>query len=98
MKAYLICDVSVHDRDALLRYLELAKGTVEAFGGRYLSQAGDISVIEGDWSPQTIVVVEFPSVEAAKTWYHSEDYAGALAINPKAMTRKMILVEGIDQK
>ena len=46
MPAYLICDVSVHDRAKLIEYLELAKGTLEAFGGRYLAQAGDISVFE----------------------------------------------------
>lgn len=94
MSAYLICDVAVHNRDALLEYLGLAKGTVENFGGRYLAQAGQISVIEGDWSPETIVVVEFPSSENAQQWYKSIEYSAALELNPKAMVRKMILVEG----
>lgn len=94
MSAFMICDVLVHDREALIEYLELAKGTVEEFEGRYLAQAGDITVIEGDWDPQTIVVVEFPDLKAATDWYNSQSYAPALAVNPKAMIRRMIVVQG----
>ena len=91
----MICDVAVHDREALVEYLELARGTVEKFEGRYLAQAGKVSVIEGDWKPQTVVVVEFPNEKAATDWYHSESYAPALAVNPKAMIRRMIVVQGL---
>lgn len=97
MPSYLICDVSVHDREKLVEYLELAKGTVELFGGQYLAQAGEISVLEGDWNPQALVVVQFPTAEAAKRWYQSENYAPALKLNPLAMVRNMLLVEGIEK-
>ena len=95
MPAYLIADVSVRDRAKLIEYLELANGTVEAFEGRYLAQAGAISVLEGDWQPETIVVVEFPTADAAKAWYTSEAYEPALQMNSKAMIRRMIVVEGL---
>lgn len=95
MAAFMICDVSVRSRDLLVEYLELAKGTVEHFGGRYLAQAGEISVIEGDWSPQVVVIVEFPSSAIAEEWYASKEYAAALKANPKAMFRKMIVVDGL---
>lgn len=95
MAAFLICDVAVRNREKLVEYLQLAKGTVEQFGGRYLAQAGETSVFEGDWNPQTVVVVKFPSAEAAKEWYNSESYSAALKVNPKAMVRKMILVNGL---
>ncbi|WP_417526217.1 DUF1330 domain-containing protein [Marinovum sp.] len=96
MTAIMICDVAVKDRARLLDYLKLAAGTVEGFGGRYLAQAGEISVLEGDWSPEALVVVEFPTVEAAQRWYASEAYAPALEINPQAMIRKMVIVAGSD--
>ena len=96
MSALLICDVSVHDRNKLVAYLELAKGTVELFGGQYLAQAGEITILEGSWNPQTIVVVKFPSVEAAREWYRSDSYAPALKMNPKAMVRNMLLVQGLE--
>ncbi len=95
MSAYLICDVAVHNGEALSEYLRLAEGTVEAFGGRYLAQAGQLSVIEGDWNPATVVIVEFPSVDAANQWYTSDAYAAALKVNPEAMARKMIVVDGL---
>ena len=95
MPAFMICDVSVKSRETLMEYLELAKGTVEHFGGSYLAQAGGISVIEGDWKPEVVVIVEFPSVEIATKWYESDEYAAALTVNPTAMLRKMIIVEGL---
>ncbi len=95
MSAYLICDVSVRDRAALMNYLKLAEGTVEQFAGRYLAQAGALTLLEGDWSPETLVIVEFPSIAAAKEWYRSEAYAPALEANAAAMLRKMLIVEGV---
>jgi uncharacterized protein (DUF1330 family) len=95
MAAYLICDEAVHNREFLLKYLELAKGSVESFGGIYRAQAGNISVLEGDWNPETIVVVEFTSSEKARQWYASPEYSAALKVNPKAMVRKMLMVEGL---
>lgn len=95
MPAYVVCDVAVHNRDALSEYLRLAEGTVEAFGGRYLAQAGELAVIEGDWNPATVIIVEFPSVDVANQWYASDDYAAALKVNPEAMVRKMIVVDGL---
>jgi len=96
MSALLICDVSVHDREKLFEYLELAKGTVELFGGQYLAQAGEISVLEGSWNPQTMVVVKFPTAESAREWYRSDSYAPALKMNAKAMVRNMLLVQCLE--
>jgi uncharacterized protein (DUF1330 family) len=52
-------------------------------------------VLEGEWAPRAIVVVEFPDMEAARTWYRSPDYASALEIRDRALTRNLILVEGV---
>lgn len=95
MPAFLICDVKMKDREKLIEYLELAKGTVEKYGGKYLAQAGETLVIEGDWTPQTVIVVEFPTMEAAKDWYVSDEYAPALKMNPQAMMRNMVLMQGL---
>ena len=62
MKAYVISDVEIVERAAMERYRALAESTIAQYGGRYLVRAGTIETLEGDWSPQAIVVVEFPSI------------------------------------
>jgi uncharacterized protein (DUF1330 family) len=62
MKAYVISDVEIVDRAVMERYRALAESTIAQYGGRYLARGGAIETLEGDWSPQAIVVVEFPSI------------------------------------
>lgn len=95
MSAFLICDVKVIDREALMEYLRLSQPTLEPFGGKFHVQAGQIDVIEGEWDPQVIIIAEFPSMEKARQWYGSDEYSAALAVKPRAIERNMILVDGI---
>lgn len=97
MSAYLICDVDVKNRDALMEYLRLSEHTLAPFGGKFHAQAGKLEVIEGDWNPKVIIIAEFPTMEAAKEWYQSTDYAPALKVKPQAMNRNMILMEGVSE-
>lgn len=95
MSVYMICDVTVKDAEALSSYLKLAQPTLSAFEGKFHVQAGDVHVFEGTWNPKVVIVVEFPSLENAHSWYHSKEYKAALAIKPTAMDRNMIVVQGI---
>ncbi|MBX2867307.1 MAG: DUF1330 domain-containing protein [Acidiferrobacterales bacterium] len=96
MSAFLICDVKVKDRDKLLQYLSLSEHTLAPFGGKFHVQAGKIEVIEGDWNPQVIIIAEFPSMEKAKEWYSSAEYAKALKVKPDAIERNMIITDGLN--
>lgn len=51
--------------------------------------------LEGSWRPRTIITVEFPSIEQARAWYSSTEYALALEVRDKALSRNLILVDGI---
>jgi uncharacterized protein (DUF1330 family) len=87
--------VTVKDRERLGEYLRLSQHTLEPYGGVFHVQAGAVEVIEGDWDPSVVVVVEFPSMEKAKQWYESADYAPALQVKPDALERNMIVVEAL---
>ncbi len=95
MAAFLICDVEVKNREKLMEYLQLSEHTLAPFGGVFHVQAGKIEVMEGDWNPKVIIIAEFPSMQKAKDWYNSAEYADALRMNPEAMDRNMILTEGL---
>jgi uncharacterized protein (DUF1330 family) len=76
-------------------YRTRAAASIAQYGGQYLVHGGSIERLEGGWAPRTIIVVEFPDVEWASTWYRSPEYAEALAVRDEALGRNLILVDGI---
>jgi uncharacterized protein (DUF1330 family) len=94
MAAYVIAEVNVTDPKLYDEYRKLVPATVEKYGGRFAVRGGALEIKEGDWQPSRIVVLEFPSMERAREWYHSPEYAPALALRLKAANANLILVEG----
>jgi uncharacterized protein (DUF1330 family) len=94
MSAYVIVEVNVTDPKLYDEYKKLVPATVEKYGGRFAVRGGTIESKEGGWKPARMVVLEFPSMEKARAWYHSPEYAPALAMRLKAASAKLILVEG----
>jgi uncharacterized protein (DUF1330 family) len=94
MTAYVIADIDVHDREAYREYAALVPGTLEPHGGRFLVRGGAHETLEGDWQPRRMVVLEFPSADAAKRWHGSQEYAAVMAMRQRASTGSLVLVEG----
>ncbi|HEY0790392.1 MAG TPA: DUF1330 domain-containing protein [Chthoniobacterales bacterium] len=96
MPAYVIVEIEqVTDPEILDRYRTIAAASVAKHGGRYLVRGGKPETLEGNWTPSSMVVLEFPSTERAREWYHSADYAPALEIRHRAGPRKLVIVEGV---
>jgi uncharacterized protein (DUF1330 family) len=94
MPAYVICDVDVTNPEAYEEYKRLSAIACEAAGGRFIVRGGEVAVLEGDWDPSRIVVLEFPSVDAAKAWYKSKEYQAAKAARAGAAISRFIAVPG----
>ena len=94
MSAYVIAEVNVTNPDLFAEYRKLVPPTIEKYGGRFVVRGGATETKEGGWSPPRIVVIEFPSMDQARKWYHSAEYADPLAMRLKAASTKLILVEG----
>jgi len=95
MPAYVIVEVSIHDPEAYEEYKKLTPAAIAAYNGRFVVRGGATTTLEGEWSPERIVVLEFPSVEQANIWWNSEIYSKAKVIRQRAAKTKMIIVEGI---
>jgi len=95
MAAYAIADFTVTDPDLMKAYAEKAGPTVESFGGKAIVVGGAVEVIEGDWKPNRVVVLEFPSMEKLKGWYDSPEYQEILPMRLKASSGAFIFVEGL---
>ena len=95
MPAYVVVNIRIHDRDLYAEYARGAPATIEGFGGRYLARAGAVEIREGDWSPERLVILEFPDVDAARGWYESPEYQELLAIRQRAAEGELVITEGL---
>jgi uncharacterized protein (DUF1330 family) len=95
MPAYVISEVKVLDEDLIGRYRALAQASIEKYGGRYLVRAGALELIEGDRDKDwQYVIVEFLSMQRAREWYESPEYAEALKVRLGALDRTLVFLEG----
>ncbi len=72
MPAYLIVETDIHDPEQYEQYKAASPAAVAAGGGRFVARGGELAVLEGDWHPKRLVVLEFPDLETAKRFYESE--------------------------
>lgn len=95
MPAYVIIETDISDPEQYERYKAASPGAVAAGGGRFVVRGGELAVLEGDWEPKRMVVLEFPDLETAKRWYESEEYGEARKLREGAATLNMVAVEGL---
>jgi uncharacterized protein (DUF1330 family) len=93
-KAYVICDIDVHDPEEYAAYRELSTVAGEQYGASYLVRGGAVTPLEGEWSPTRVVVLEFADLEAARRWWDSPEYAAAREVRQRSAKSNFILVEG----
>ena len=91
MPAYIVTRVNIINSEAMSEYQEQVPPLVQAFGGKYLMRGTDVEALEGAWEHQRMVILEFPTREAALAWYHSPEYA-PLKAQRQANTDAVILL------
>ncbi len=94
MAGYLIAQVNVKDAELYRKYQGAVLPTIQKYGGKVLAAAPEADVVEGTWPAGFTVVLQFESVEAARRWYESEDYAGPLAMRHQAASANLVFVQG----
>lgn len=95
MPAYLFANVEVTDAAGYEQYRQRVSATIEAFGGRYLVRGGVTEVLEGNWTPKRLVILEFPDMGQLKAWYRSPEYRPLLELRQRTATSTLVAVEGV---
>jgi uncharacterized protein (DUF1330 family) len=95
MAAYAVVNVRVTDPDRYAQYREKAPDTIAQYGGKYLARGGTVEVLEGEWNPQRLVVLEFESVERLREWYDSPEYASLKQLRTETTSTEFVVVEGL---
>jgi uncharacterized protein (DUF1330 family) len=95
MPAYVIVETGITDPERYEQYKAASPAAVAAGGGRFLVRGGELVVLEGDWQPSRLVVLEFEDLAAAKRWYASEVYQEAKKLREGAAHLRMVAVQGV---
>ena len=95
MAAYVVAHVDVKDPVRYEDYKRLVLDTMVPFGGRFLVRGATPEILEGDWEPKRLVILEFPDAESARRWWASPRYAAAKAIRQATSEGTLVLLEGV---
>ena len=94
MAAYFIAQIKITREEAWPEYRKQIAALMERFGGKYIVRGGATEVLEGDWKPKRIVILEFPTMDRAKEWLNCEEYREPRKLRHKTAKTNMLLVEG----
>ena len=95
MPAYVIIQGHITDTSRYDEYKTKTPATLNKYGGKFIVRGGAAEDLEGKWDTGRVVILEFPSVEAAKRWYNSPEYREARAIRAGAANMTFTVVEGV---
>jgi uncharacterized protein (DUF1330 family) len=93
--AFVIANITIVDPVRYEDYRRMVPATLVPFAGRFVARGGQTEVLEGDWRPSRLVLLEFPSIERARAWWNSPEYAEARALRQATSTGTLIILEGV---
>jgi uncharacterized protein (DUF1330 family) len=96
-KAYAIAYLREVDLgEAIFEYIERIDETLAPYGGRFIVHGGSLTPAEGEWDGD-IVIIEFPSSDAAQEWYESPAYQEILPLRTEHSQSIAAMVEGVPE-
>ena len=95
MAAYLLAEIAITNPEGYKAYTVAVPPTIAQYGGRFLTRGGAVESLEGDWPQRRRVLIEFPSMEAAKKWWDSPEYAKPREMRRANSTGRLLLLEGV---
>jgi len=95
MAAYLIADLEITDPEGFKAYQHRIGATLAPYGGTFVVRGGKYEIMEGEWRPHTLVILQFDSVERAWQWYHSPEYAPLIGLRNQTAITQAIVVAGV---
>jgi uncharacterized protein (DUF1330 family) len=94
MANYLIANIEVTDAKGFDEYRQKVAPLIAHFGGRYIVRGGDLRTLEGNLPISRLVVLEFPSLDAAQSFYNSPEYQPLLKIRKASTKSDVVLMAG----
>ncbi len=99
MPAYVIVELDIHDRAGFSAYAAAVGPVLEKFGAKYLvagPRGEAVEVLEGDWTPKKLTLIEFASKARALEFFRSSEFRQVVGLRHDSATTNLVLVEGVE--
>ncbi len=93
-KGYAIVQLDVKDPDLYAEYARRATQVEARHGGKPLVVSDATEVVDGTWPSERVVILEFPSIDAARAWYSDPDYMELIPLRHEATDSSIVFAEG----
>lgn len=94
MAVYVVADLNITNPEEFQKYGQRVVDIVRQYGGRYLIRGGDSEILEGNWRPKRLTILEFPTAEHVKKWYESPEYQAIIGFRHRSATGHLTIVSG----
>ena len=95
MPAFMVVQATVTNPDQFAGYAERIPAMAEKYGGRYLARGGEVETLEGEWGYQALIIVEYPSMDQARTMWYSDEYKELKKLREGAVDITVLLADGL---
>ena len=96
MPAYVLAEIEVTNPEGYKGYTAVVGESIRKYGGRFLVRGGAVHGLEGEWPARRRVIIEFPTIDAARKWWDSPEYDKPKALRRANSTGRLLLLEGFD--
>jgi uncharacterized protein (DUF1330 family) len=96
MKAYLVLDFAVRDLPGFMPYVAAIPAHIARHGGRYIVQGAIPTPMEGDWTPERMVILEFPARANAEAFLSDPEIQDLFKLRHDTTVSRLVLVDGCD--
>jgi uncharacterized protein (DUF1330 family) len=94
MAVYVIASLTIKDAVQFEDYKRTVLPTMEKYGERFIACGSRVDILEGDWPHERLVIAEFPSVERAREWWASPEYAEPKALRQATAESDLVIFQG----
>jgi uncharacterized protein (DUF1330 family) len=94
MKAYLVLDLTVKDFAGFKPYMAEIPAFIAKHSGRYIVRGVEPTTIEGDWTPERLVIIEFPERENAQAFLDDPEIKDLFKLRHATTTSRLVLADG----
>jgi len=94
MAAYVIASLTIKDAVRFEEYRRTLLPSMEKYGARLVARGGPV-VLEGEWPRERLIIAEFPSMEQARKWWASPEYAAPKALRQATTDSELVIVQGV---
>lgn len=95
MPVYYVVESKMLDPDAYQQYIAQAAPIIAQYGGRYLAVSKDVQPLDGGWTPERMVIIEFPSGEHVERWLSAPEYRAIVPLREAGVAVRSVLVPGL---